>query len=75
VFVSVIFTPGTKAPDGSFTKPVMLPVGDAMTQLVHISTNTQRIIHRYMYVLIDFLHVKTRALGMGKQGPVLLGRL
>jgi hypothetical protein len=46
----------------------MLPVGDAMTQLVHIRNEKQRIIHRYTYFVIDFLLIKTRAWN-GQTGP------
>ena len=55
VFVSVIFTPGIKAPEGSFTKPATLPVGEASSQPAHNTDSTAGMVHLDIRILIGLL--------------------
>ena len=54
VLVSVIFAPGTIAPEASFTKPVMLPVGEASSQPAQSSSSAAGRSPLDMGVLIGF---------------------
>src|SRR5262249_27358090 len=42
------------------TKPVMLPVGDAITHTVHIKDNRHRRIPLNMYLVMEFISLQTR---------------
>jgi len=69
MFVSVNFPPEIIEPLGSFTKPVMLPVGEAETVGANINTNVARRVNKNDETLGNFMAGLRQVFGMPLCNP------